>query len=283
MHKAGVLCTHFVQLVVPFGYFAPAPISWIAGGLTIAFQATLILSGNLSWLNHMTIVLALTCFDDALLGAVLPLEPAAVAPRALPHDVVVIALAVLVVALSIRPVVNMLSSRQMMNARFDPFYLVNTYGAFGQVTRRRNEVVIEGTADAAPGESARWEEYEFKAKPGDRSRPPALVSPYHLRLDWQMWFAAMSSYHYEPWILDLMAKLLEGDPATLGLLQRVPFPEAPPRYVRARLYRYRFSDLRERRGTGRWWTREPVGEYLPALSRGHPAILEVRARSETTF
>lgn len=267
LHKTGVAFTHFAQLVVPFFYFFPAPVRWVAGALTLLFQGTLIVSGNLSWLNWLTALLALACFDDALLAALLPLEPAAAAPAALPHQAAAWAVAALVAVLSVRPVRNMLSRRQLMNARFDPFHLVNTYGAFGSVTRRRMEVVLEGTDADAVTEETVWREYEFRGKPGDPSRRPPLVAPYHLRLDWQMWFAAMSPYHYHPWILRLVARLLEGDRATLGLLARNPFPGEPPRHVRGRLYVYRFTSPDERRASGRWWSRSLAGEYLPILSR----------------
>ncbi len=267
VHKAGVEFTHAAQLVVPFGYFLPAPFSWIAGGLTMLFQGTLILSGNLSWLNYLTLLLAFSCFDDRVWSRILPVDVVAFGPRALPHEIAVWALLALVVALSWRPARNLFARRQLMNASFEPLHLVNTYGAFGSITRQRLEIVLEGTPDEDPGPDSEWREYEFKAKPGDPRRRPPWIAPYHLRLDWLMWFAAMSSYHRHPWIVALMTKLLEGDRGVSKLLARGgdPFPDRPPGAVRARLYRYRFTDRAERRATGRWWERERVGEYLPAL------------------
>jgi hypothetical protein len=266
VHKAGVLFTHLVQLVVPFGYFLPAPGSWVAGGLTVLFQGSLILSGNLSWLNHLTLVLAIACFDDRALSW-LPVDVPAVGPRALPHEVLVWGLLALVVVLSWRPVRNLFRRRQLMNASFEPYHLVNTYGAFGSITRKRFEIVIEGCRDPNPGPGSEWREYEFKAKPGHLDRRPPIVAPYHLRLDWLMWFAAMGSYHGHPWFVPLLVKLLEGDRAVLRLLARDgnPFPDGPPAVVRARLYLYRFTTPDERRETGRWWEREKVGEYVPAI------------------
>lgn len=269
IHKAGVLFTHFAQLVVPFGYFVPGPVSWVAGGLTVLFQGSLILSGNLSWLNHLTLVLAIACFDDRALSW-LPVRVPEVGPRALPHEVLVWGLLVLVVVLSVRPVRNLFRRRQLMNASFEPYHLVNTYGAFGSITRKRFEIVIEGCLDADPGPESEWREYEFKAKPGRLDRRPPIVAPYHLRLDWLMWFAAMGSYHGHPWFVPLLVKLLEGDRAVIGLLARGgnPFPDGPPAAVRARLYLYRFTTRAERRETGRWWEREWVGEYVPAIGLG---------------
>jgi Lipase maturation factor len=152
-----------------------------------------------------------------------------------------------------------------MNASFDPLRLVNTYGAFGAITRVRREVVLEGTDDPAPGPDTVWRAYQFKAKPGDPRRRPRQVAPYHLRLDWLMWFAAMSSPAAHPWLVELVTRLLEHDQATLKLLGANPFVDHPPTVVRARLYRYRFTTPAERRQTGAWWVRDLVGEYLPPL------------------
>jgi hypothetical protein len=159
----------------------------------------------------------------------------------------------------------MVSSRQMMNASFNPFHLVNTYGAFGSVTRVRNEIVVEGTADRTLAPTTVWKEYEFKGKPTDPRRLPPQVAPYHLRLDWLMWFAAMSSPAGHPWFIRFMTRLLANDRGVLKLLKRNPFPDQPPAFVRARLYRYRFTTPRERRETGNWWARELRGDYLPPI------------------
>jgi hypothetical protein len=177
----------------------------------------------------------------------------------------VAALVALVATLSVRPVLNLIGRRQLMNASFDPLRLVNTYGAFGAITRVRREVVLEGTDDPTPGAATSWREYQFKAKPGDPNRRPRQVAPYHLRLDWLAWFAAMSPPSAHPWMVELVTRLLQNDPATLRLLGPNPFPNDPPALVRARLYRYRFTTPAERRSTGAWWSRHLVGEYLPPL------------------
>jgi len=178
--------------------------------------------------------------------------------------VVVLAVSALLLALSHRPVRNMLSRRQVMNRSFDPLHLVNTYGAFGSVSRIRYEVVVEGTADEVPRRDSGWREYEFKGKPGDPRRWPRQFAPYHLRLDWMMWFAALSPGYAGPWFGALVERLLEGDRDTLGLLRGSPFPaDAPPRYIRARLFRYRYTTWRELRETGACWERTYVREFLP--------------------
>jgi hypothetical protein len=149
-----------------------------------------------------------------------------------------------------------------MNSSFDPLHLVNTYGAFGSVTKERYEVIVEGTEEAVVAPQTVWREYEFKGKPGDVMRIPPQYAPYHLRLDWLMWFAAMSSPMYHEWFVPLVAKLLEADPVVLRLLRSDPFDGRRPRFVRARLFLYRFTTPAERRQTGAWWHRRYVSEYL---------------------
>jgi hypothetical protein len=153
-----------------------------------------------------------------------------------------------------------------MNASFEPLHLVNTYGAFGHITKRRYEIIIEGTDQGQLGTETVWQEYEFKAKPGNPKRRPPQIAPYHLRLDWLMWFAAMSRPERHPWLTALMVRMLENDRPTLKLLHRNPFPDRPPMYVRARLYHYRFTTLVERRESGAWWSRTLEAEYVSPLS-----------------
>ena len=274
VHKGGVLFTHFAELVVPWGVFVPGLVGYVAGAFSILFQVTLILSGNLSWLNYETLLLSVACFDDRILSHFIPIQAPVTVPIAGIREGILIALTILILLLSIQPTVNLFSPRQIMNTSFEPLHLVNTYGAFGSVTRRRMEIIVEGTDDPFPSESSRWREYEFKVKPGDLRRRPPVVSPYHYRLDWLMWFAAMSEYHYHPWFLNLVAKLLAGDKDTLKLMAKNPFPDAPPKYVRAELYEYHFTGPEEKK-RGNWWWRIPVREYLPPLSLEDPRFREV--------
>jgi hypothetical protein len=262
--KAGVLWNHFAELIVPFAYFLPQPIAGIAGIITILFQITIIISGNLSWLNWLTLILAFSCLDGRFLhiGSKIP----AMKSQPLVFQVITIGFAAIVGLMSIPVVVNMLSRRQVMNTNFNALHLVGSYGAFGSITRPRYEVVVEGTDAAVLTPKTVWREYEFKGKPTAVDRMPPQVAPYHLRLDWLMWFAALGSYQEHPWFVHFMAKLLEGDGATLSLLRSNPFPTRPPRYVKAELCEYHFTTPSERRQTGVWWKRSPAGEYFPPVS-----------------
>jgi hypothetical protein len=269
LHRVEVAANHFAQLVAPVLLFAPRPVASVAAAVVVVTQLWLVTSGNFAWLNWLTIVLALSVVDFRLAEGLLPVPaPPPLAGPPLWYTVVVVAVTALVVALSYGPARNLVSRRQLMNFSFDPLHLVNTYGAFGSISRDRYEMAIEGTESTDITPDTTWSEYEFKGKPGDPRRLPPQVAPYHLRLDWMMWFAGLSPSYAEPWLLPLLRKLLTGDRAVLGLLRRNPFPESPPAYVRARLYRYRFTDARQRRETGAWWQRSLVGEYVRPVSLG---------------
>jgi len=163
----------------------------------------------------------------------------------------------------------------VMNTSYNPLHLVGTYGAFGSITRVRDEVVIEGTDEAALTPATNWKEYEFYGKPGDLSRTPPQIAPYHLRLDWQMWFAAMSDYSENPWFLHLVEKLLQADTATISLFRNVPFGYQRPKYIKAELFEYHFTTEEERRLTQLIWKRTWKRTYLPAVSLDHPEFQRV--------
>ncbi|PYV18926.1 MAG: membrane protein [Acidobacteria bacterium] len=276
-HKAGVLANHATELGAPWFAFGPRILRRAAGILFVLFQIFLIASGNLSFLNYLTIIPALACFDDVFLARLLPrrlVERAARAEReAQPSPAqnrLAAGLALVVAVLSVAPVANLVSSGQIMNTSFDRLHLVNTYGAFGSVGRERFEIVFEGTADPSLSDATRWREYEFKCKPGDPYRRPCIMSPYQYRLAWQIWFAAMSTPDNYPWTLHLVWKLLHNDAPALRLLQSNPFPDAPPRFVRAQLYSYRFAPPGEPGGA--WWRRERLGPWLPPLETADPGL-----------
>jgi len=275
MNKGGVLFNHFSELIVPFFYFFPQPVAGIAGLITIAFQLMIIASGNLSWLNWMTLFFAFSTIDAKFVSRVAALRWPIMEPVLPGTQWLNWALVFMIALMSIPVVVNMLSARQIMNTSFNSLHLVGTYGAFGSITRPRYEVIVEGTGDAVITPATQWREYEFKGKPGNVNRRPPQVAPYHMRLDWLMWFAAMGSYQDYPWFVNFAAKLLEGDKPVLSLLRMNPFPNKPPHYVRARLYEYHFTTLEERKKTGAWWRRTLTGPYFPAISLESPGFRQV--------
>jgi hypothetical protein len=274
-HRAGVWVNHFVEVAVPLVYFGPRRLNVIAGAFTIVFQGLIMASGNLSWLNFLTIVLAIPALDDGFLRALVPLATPLLRSPGMAFEWATFAIAALVAFLSIGPIGNMLSPRQIMNTSYNPFHIVGSYGAFGGITRVRYEIIIEGTDDPSPTPATTWRAYEFKGKPGDPGRRPPQIAPYHLRIDWLMWFAAMGGYEEHPWFVHLMAKLLQGDTDTLSLLRSNPFPNAPPHYIRAELYEYRFTTPEEKKKTGLWWNRKLAGLYFPPVSLEMPSFRRV--------
>lgn len=267
LHRIEVAGNHAAQLIVPFGLFAPQPVAGAAATIIVITQLWLVASGNFAWLNWLTIILAASAIDSSAVRALLGPPAAPVGPPTW-FALLVIGFVAAVLVLSYWPVRNLASRNQRMNQSFNPFHLVNTYGAFGTVGRVRREVVLEGTDDAQLTDRTVWREYEFKGKPGAVDRLPAQWAPYHLRLDWLMWFAAISPAYAQAWRDALLVRLLKNDPATMRLLRRNPFENAPPRYVRALLYHYRFTSWRELRRDRAWWHRTLIGVYVPPVALG---------------
>jgi Lipase maturation factor len=263
LHRVEVVGNFFAQLILPFGLFLPQPFASVAAILMILTQLYLVVSGNYAWLNWLTILACVAGIAD-------PAGVAAAgtfAPTPMWFEALVLGMAGLVAMLSWWPIRNMASPGQAMNASFNPFHIVNTYGAFGAVGRTRYEVVVEGAADERAADDD-WREYGFKGKPGEPSRVPRQVAPYHYRLDWQIWFIPLSPLYRGDWFLLFLVRLLENDQPTLRLLRRNPFPDGPPALVRARLFHYRYSTWRELRETDRWWVRTPVEEFIPPFGLG---------------
>lgn len=284
-HKFETLSNHFVELVAPVLLFLPRSFCMVGGIIQIVFQVVLIISGNLSFLNWLTILPSLACFDDASLSwlfsarlgrkiAEIQHEDDASSTSRLPVGTYIrrvfnISLGLLLVYLSIPVIQNLLSTRQAMNTSFNSLRLVNTYGAFGSVTKKRTEVIFQGTSSTEPNSPrAVWEEYEFKCKPGNVTRRPCLISPYHYRLDWLMWFAAFQSYQHNPWLIHLAVKLLANDEEAVSLIADNPFEgREPPKFIRAEHYRYRYTKIGSSEAAkGAWWKRTYIGNYMPPIS-----------------
>jgi hypothetical protein len=276
--KLGVWFNWLAELVAPLFVFGPRIARHIAGIIIILLQVILIVSGNLSFLNWLTIIPALACFDDAFWSRLLPhtltrraTQAAKIAIPSRPMTITAWTVTVIIGLLSIQPVINMLSPGQIMNTSFDPLSLVNTYGAFGSVGRERYNIVFEGTYDDIPTDSANWKEYPYKGLPTSLDQRPPQVAPYHLRFDWQMWFAAMGTPDDYPWTLTLIAKLLHNDPGALSLFAANPFPDKPPLYIRAVLYHYSFAPPGN--PGHNYWTRQPIGApWLPAMAADDPRL-----------
>jgi hypothetical protein len=279
MLKIGVWFNWLAELVAPWFAFGPRLARHIAGVIIVLFQFTIILSGNLSFLNWLTIIPALACFDDGFWARVLPRRlvrkadaAAGRAEESQPMQITAWVIAGLIAILSIQPAFNILSPAQIMNTSYDPLDLVNTYGAFGSVGQERLNVIFEGTMDETPDDKANWKPYIYKGLPVLLNKQPPQIAPYQLRLDWQMWFAAMSSPDEYPWTLNLMWKLLHNDAGAVNLFAGNPFPNQPPRYIRAVLYRYKFAKPGNPQGL--WWNREQIDIWIQATSTKDPRLVK---------
>ena len=262
-HKGEVVGNHFAQLVVPFFLFVPilslvvpGPLPLLLGAvaaaIVVATQLWLVATGNFAWLNWATIVLAFSAIGI----------PGSARQGSIPLYWIVVtsAVGILYVVLSWPALRNLFARRQLMNASFNRYQLANAYGAFGTVTKERIEIVVEGTLAEEPGD-ADWVEYAFKGKPGALKRMPRQFAPYHLRLDWLMWFLPLGR-SLDDWFTVFLVRLLEADQPTLRLLAADPFDRKRPRWVRAVSYRYRFAP----RGTDAVWVRDRRREVMGAVS-----------------
>ncbi|MGI8950400.1 MAG: lipase maturation factor family protein [Chitinophagaceae bacterium] len=278
--KIGVWFNFLAELAAPWFVFWPRLARHIAGVVIVLFQLNIILSGNLSFLNWLTIIPALACFDDGFWLRLLPrrlvhkaADAAANAEPSKPMLTTAWVVTAAIAILSIQPVINMLSTGQIMNTSFDPMDLVNTYGAFGTVGQERLNVIFEGTRDEDSSDKANWKPYIYKGLPVLLDKRPPQIAPYQLRLDWQIWFASMSTPDEYPWTINLEWKLLHNDPAAVSLFAGNPFPGKPPKFIRAVLYRYTFAKPGNSKGL--WWTREKIGDWLPAMSANDPQLIEL--------
>ena len=267
--QLGVVFNFAAELIAPWFIFWPRLARHIAGVVIGLFFGALILSGNLSFLDWLSLVAVVACFDDSFWSRFVPrrwrerLKPASVR-LGMPRLIVSWAIVCVVAILSVRPVENLIGSHQIMNTSFDPFELVNTYGAFGSIGRELNVVVFEGTVVEFPYRDADWREYRYRGVPVDLKQMPPIIAPYQLHFDWQMWFAAMATPNEYPWTIHLVWKLLHNDPLALQLFASNPFPDHPPLFVRAIWYRYKFAPPGN--PEGRWWQREKIGDWFPAVS-----------------
>ena len=264
-----------VEIIVPFFIWAPRRVRLTAAGLLIFLQIAIAITGNYCFFNLLAIALCLLLIDDVvwMVGRD-SVEPRAFSkgstlsrPTKIRHW---LAIAVLIITLplnlwlnytAIKPEADWPKSLLTLYARIEPFRIANGYGLFRVMTKERPEIQVEGSADGID-----WVPYEFKWKPGDLNRAPRWCAPHQPRLDWQMWFAALGGLRQEQWFGNFVVRLLDNEPSVTRLLARNPFPDKPPKYVRAVLFKYQFTTSEEHRTTGAWWKRHEIGEFFPEAS-----------------
>lgn len=260
-----------IEIVVPFLIFAPRRPRFLGAIVLAALQLLIAVTGNYCFFNLLTIALCILLLDDAMLRRCLPTRIAM--ELALPSTIDVAKKWKRLAIGALAAFILLLSGIRMTGTFFwrdgfppvaqgvlkwvAPFRVVNSYGLFTVMTTSRPEIGVEGSGDGRT-----WKEYKFKWKPDELNQAPRWVAPHQPRLDWQMWFAALrGNCQNVPWFVNFAIRLLQGSPDVIELLEKNPFPETPPRYVRAVLYDYRFTDLRTKRKDGLWWSRERRGLY----------------------
>ena len=251
-----------IELGLPWLIFGTRKLRYVAAGAFAAFMILIALTGNYCFFNLLALALCVTLLDDSVLRRVVPksLRGVPVPVSGGFHRyakgamnglfVLVVAVVMLVTVMQLLPArrTGHHWPRQILRDYYEtyqaiaPFRTVNSYGLFAVMTPSRPEIIVEGSNDGVA-----WLPYEFKYKPGDLTRRPRFVEPFQPRLDWQMWFAALGNYEQNDWFIAFCAKLLKGAPEVLALLAKNPFPSAPPRYIRAMLYDYRFTNFATRR------------------------------------
>jgi lipase maturation factor 1 len=257
------------ELVAPFLLFFPGRLRLIGATGILGLQLLIAATGNYGFFNILTATLCVLSIDDSMwprFGRKVPPPLKLAGPRwptwlLAPLVAVVLIFTGPLLWQSFFPDSNWPPLLGDWYRHIERFGSLNSYGLFRVMTTTRPSIVVEGSDDGIT-----WQPYEFKYQVGNVDEPPPIVTPHQPRLDWQIWFAALEDVQSNPWFVNFLARLLEGSRPVVGLLRTNPFPDSPPRYVRAKLYEYRFTTLEEKQKTGAWWTREEKGMYCPVVT-----------------
>ena len=270
-----VACVFIIQLGVVFLIFGPRRIRYIGCAVLVFHEVLIFLTGNYCFFNLLTLALCLLLLDDAVFSRWLPgkgnwkfsgqkkTELVSVWKRRFFTGIRVGVLGICIMLYVVPLLVtsgNYPSIFVAIANAIRPLHLFNSYGLFAVMTTSRPEIIILGSDDRE-----NWFPYEFKWKPGIVTNKPEFVAPHQPRLDWQMWFAALSNYERNPWLIQFMIRLLQGSRPVIELLGSNPFPDSPPKYLQALVYDYRFSDTETRNRDGSWWNRKLLRPYTPIL------------------
>jgi hypothetical protein len=155
-------------------------------------------------------------------------------------------------------------------AVLEPFRVANQYGLFAVMTRGRYEIEFQGSSDGQ-----NWVAYPFRYKPQALNQPPRIYAPYQPRFDWNLWFASLGEWREYPIVPNTEVRLLQNDKDVLALFAGNPFPQEPPKRIRAVLWQYWFTTIAEKRATGLWWRRKFLGLYAPTLERAPDGRIQV--------
>ncbi len=264
-HEFSVASVFIIQLGAVFLIFGPRRIRYMGCAALVFLDVLISITGNYGFFNLLTIALCLLLLDDSVFSRWLPTKgdknktSVFVLKKRFFIKAGVLGFCSMLYAVPLLTT-NYPSIYVSIAKTISPFRIFNSYGLFAVMTTSRPEIIILGSDDRA-----NWLPYEFKWKPGDVTKKLKYVAPYQPRLDWQMWFAALSNYERNPWLIQFMTRLLQGSPKVIALLEKNPFSNSPPKYLQAVVYDYKFTDSEIRNRDNSWWTRKLLRPYTPIM------------------
>jgi hypothetical protein len=290
-HAATALGTLVMELGVCWLAFFPRPFRLVCCLLCTLLQVGIIATANYGFLNYIVLFLGVLLLDDAwfasvrrrfstrIAGSIASPTPAETS-RPKPTRTVTSGLRRMVAVISLGLVFYSTFAVFLFAAvptpfrwllwpaeAIEPFRIANRYGLFAVMTPARYEIEFQGSNDEKT-----WTDYPFRYKPQDSLGPPGIYAPYQPRFEWNLWFASLGSWRSFPWVVRTEACLLDGSRSVLELFARDPFP-TPPKFVRAVVWHYWFTDAATKRATGAWWRREELGLYCPELEKDARGII----------
>lgn len=267
-HRMSVAMMFFIQLVVSFGIFGTEDMRFVVWLCILGLQGMIWATGNFSYLNHMTIVLATILLGNSYLEGLFPQPTETIPPPSMYLNGFLYILGGITTLLQLMNLqINLFSPIPLfakIQHALSPFHIINRYGIFAVMTTHRFEIVIEGSQDEKV-----WKEYLFRFKPSDINHRPRRISPFQPRLDWQAWFLPFTRFENSLWFQYFLVKLLQGEKEVIALLKHNPFPNSPPLYLRTIIYEYEFTDFKTLQETGNWWKRTYIGNYTPTIHLKH--------------
>jgi hypothetical protein len=276
-HAATAAATLLLELVVVWMAWLPRRYRLACFCIVTPFQIGIILTANYAFLNYLVLLLGVLLLDDRALARLGLRAPAAIAAEEDPAHprwrtagaAAVLAWIFYATVIPYLPSAGPLATPARL---LEPFRIANQYGLFAVMTPSRYEIEFQGSRDGST-----WIPYPFRYKPQDPAGRPGVYAPYQPRFEWNLWFASLGTWREYPWVVNTQVRLLEGSPEVLALFRHDPFAGRPPARVRAVLWQYWFTTPAEKRRTGSWWRRQPLGPYAPDVERrtdGRIGILE---------